>query len=298
MCFFPPTMPLRILRPWRSTVFPPVCYGHHPPSRFCPCPPPIVGKHKPRAQMDWRQLVWSEHSKPAARWAANSRQHFEVEVWCPASLVSFCTYCWLIAAARNINTLPATRYIAQMDCPWMSVRTGAHSKNPNIDFQPIVSTYHLSGGGKPSWSRCDQIFGAATKVIPPKHHLMLVVTRIERKAAICVFGASSITCNCLASTHMKHFAFVGRLNRFQPPFVTFDHNACIWCTKCDISSHVYWHTTALPHTKHQPLCGAVFQHLWLSPFCQGGRVRRQQPHKLEFGNVCKDGLLLLLLLLP
>ena len=100
---FPPssTMPLRILRPWRSTVFPPVCYGHHPPSRFCPCPPPIVGKHNPRAQMDWRQLVWSEHSEPAVRWAANSRQHFEVEVWCPASLVSFCTYCWVIAAARN-----------------------------------------------------------------------------------------------------------------------------------------------------------------------------------------------------
>ena len=119
MCFFPPTMPLRILRPWRSTVFPPVCYGHHPPSRFCPCPPPIVGKHNPRAQMDWRQLVWSEHSKPAVRWAANSRQHFEVEVWCPASLVSFCTYCWLLAAARNINTLPATRCIAQMDCPWV-----------------------------------------------------------------------------------------------------------------------------------------------------------------------------------
>ena len=89
------------------------------------------------------------------------------------------------------------------------------SKNLNTDFQPKVSSKISSVRRRKTMLK--QIFGAAAKVIPPKHHLMLVVTRWTspefrgRLPFLC--GASSITCNCLASTHMKHFAFVGRLNQ-------------------------------------------------------------------------------------
>ena len=62
-----PSMPLRILRPWQSTVFPSVCYGHHPPIPFLSVPPPAHSwETQPRAQMDRRrQLVWSALNQPS-----------------------------------------------------------------------------------------------------------------------------------------------------------------------------------------------------------------------------------------